>query len=154
VAAAQADVLVMVLDGVEAPVLGAQQIPVVVLSEQPRREWLSSGTGLLGVLPQNVTPAELAAAVHAVLAGLMVWHPGSVAEETVISPSVEEILTPRELEVLGRLADGSPNKIIAHEMGISEHTVKFHVAQILSKLQAGSRTEAVTAGLRLGIVQL
>ena len=64
------------------------------------------------------------------------------------------ILTPREIEVLSRLAEGSPNKIIAHELGISEHTAKFHVAQILSKLQAGSRTEAVTAGLRMGIVHL
>jgi two-component system, NarL family, response regulator YdfI len=148
----QADALVAVHDSAEAPSLGDQQLPTVLLADQPKRDWLSAETGILGALPQNATAVELSAAVHAVVAGLMVWHPSGAPEPA--SATVEDILTPRELEVLGRLAEGSPNKIIAHEMGISEHTVKFHVAQILSKLQAGSRTEAVTAGLRLGIVQL
>jgi DNA-binding NarL/FixJ family response regulator len=67
-------------------------------------------------------------------------------------PSVA--LTPREIEVLRLLADGMSNKIIAHQLGISDHTVKFHVTSILTKLNAGSRTEAVTLGVRMGLVYL
>ena len=63
-------------------------------------------------------------------------------------------LTPRELEVLRLMADGASNKIIAHRLGISDHTVKFHVASILSKLNAGTRTEAVMLGVRQGLVYL
>ncbi len=63
-------------------------------------------------------------------------------------------LTPRELEVLGALADGASNKMIARRLGISFHTVKFHVAAILDKLDADSRTEAVAAAARSGLVML
>ena len=61
-------------------------------------------------------------------------------------------LTPRELEVLRMMAEGAANKTIAWKLGISEHTVKFHVASILGKLEAGTRTEAVTIGIRKGLV--
>ena len=61
-------------------------------------------------------------------------------------------LTARETEVLGMLADGLGNKIIAARLGISAHTAKFHVASIMAKLGAGSRTEAVTIGMRRGLV--
>jgi DNA-binding NarL/FixJ family response regulator len=63
-------------------------------------------------------------------------------------------LTPREIEVLRLLAGGASNKIIAHRLGISDHTVKFHVTSILSKMNAGTRTEAVTLGVRMGLVYL
>jgi NarL family two-component system response regulator YdfI len=63
-------------------------------------------------------------------------------------------LTPREIEVLRLLADGASNKIIAHRLGISDHTVKFHVTSILSKMNASTRTEAVTLGVRMGLVYL
>ena len=63
-------------------------------------------------------------------------------------------LTPREIEVLRMMADGASNKIIAHKLGISDHTVKFHVTSILSKLNAGSSTEAVMLGVRKGLVYL
>jgi len=56
--------------------------------------------------------------------------------------------------VLGLLADGASIKVIAHKLSISEHTVKFHVTSILSKLNAGTRTEAVTLGVRMGLVYL
>jgi DNA-binding CsgD family transcriptional regulator len=61
-------------------------------------------------------------------------------------------LTARELDVLRLVAEGDANKEIAWKLGISEHTAKFHVASILGKLNAGSRTEAVTIGIRRGLV--
>ena len=63
-------------------------------------------------------------------------------------------LTPREVEVLGELARGVPNKTIAGRLAISEHTVKFHIASIFAKLGVASRTEAVTQGVRLGLIML
>jgi len=65
-----------------------------------------------------------------------------------------EPLTPRESEVLQMLASGLGNKEIAAKLGISDHTVKFHVASILGKLGASSRTEAVSLGIRGGLVLL
>ena len=62
--------------------------------------------------------------------------------------------TTREIEVLNQLAAGLSNKAIASDLGISEHTVKFHISAILSKLGAASRTEAVTVGIRAGLVML
>jgi len=66
----------------------------------------------------------------------------------------DQPLTGREIEVLGMMADGLGNKIIAARLGISTHTAKFHVASILDKLGAGSRTEAVAIGLRRGLVAI
>ena len=63
-------------------------------------------------------------------------------------------LTPRELEVLAAMADGVSNKAIARRLGISFHTAKFHVAAILAKLDADSRTEAVARAAHLGLVML
>ena len=65
-----------------------------------------------------------------------------------------EALTPRELEVLRLLAAGLGNKGIAARLEISEHTVKFHVASILGKLGVSSRTEAVTVGIRRGLIMI
>ena len=70
------------------------------------------------------------------------------------SQELAEDLTPREHEVLQLLAEGLPNKAIARKLGISEHTVKFHINAILGKLGAGSRTEAVVLATRLGLVLL
>ena len=63
-------------------------------------------------------------------------------------------LTPRELDVLAAMADGASNKAIAHRLGVSFHTAKFHVAGILAKLDADSRTEAVAKAAQLGLVML
>ena len=71
----------------------------------------------------------------------------------VAEPGTEP-LTPREVEVLRMLAEGDANKAIAWKLGISEHTVKFHVSSIMSKLGAASRTEAVATGIRQGLVML
>ena len=66
----------------------------------------------------------------------------------------EEPLTPREIEVLELLAEGLPNKTIAARLGISDQTVKFHVAAICGKLGAANRTEAVRRAIRRGLVSL
>jgi len=63
-------------------------------------------------------------------------------------------LTPRELQVLTLLAEGASNKSIARRLGISVHTVKFHVASLLDKFEAIGRTDAVTQAVRLGVIQL
>jgi DNA-binding NarL/FixJ family response regulator len=69
-------------------------------------------------------------------------------------PPQLEPLSAREIEVLRLMAEGSSNKTIAWKLNISEHTVKFHVNSILSKMHAGSRTEAVMLGLRRGMIPL
>jgi DNA-binding CsgD family transcriptional regulator len=66
----------------------------------------------------------------------------------------KHILTPRELEVLALLAEGASNKLIARRLGISDHTVKFHVSAITKKLDAVGRTDAVAQATRLGIIHL
>ena len=68
--------------------------------------------------------------------------------------TVMEALTPRELEVLARLAEGLPNKAIAGALGISDQTVKFHVAAIIGKLGATNRTDAVRRAIRRGLVAI
>jgi DNA-binding NarL/FixJ family response regulator len=70
-----------------------------------------------------------------------------------IAPALDD-LTPRELEVLRMLAEGLGNREMASRLGISDHTVKFHISSILDKLGASSRTEAVTMGIRMGIILL
>lgn len=74
---------------------------------------------------------------------------GSARDQTDVEP-----LTPRETEVIERLAEGLPNKAIADQLGISDQTVKFHVASITGKLGASNRTEAVRIGIRRGIITI
>ena len=69
-------------------------------------------------------------------------------------PGPASLLTPREQDVLLLLAEGLPNKGVASRLGVSEHTVKFHVNSIMGKLNAQSRTEAVTLATRLGLLPL
>jgi DNA-binding NarL/FixJ family response regulator len=115
-----------------------------------------------GWVSRDVTGPELATAIRAVAAGLLVIDPSFASdlfEEAqsrvpVESTDLETQLTARELDVLRWLAAGLPNKAIALELGISEHTVKFHVGSVLSKLDARSRTEAVTTAARRGLLAL
>ena len=101
----------------------------------------------------------LQAALTAVTHGMVVLDPqfSSAVPYTAArqsSAATVETLTRRELEVLRLLAEGSPNKAVAYRLDISEHTVKFHVNSILTKLSAQSRTEAVTTATRLGLILL
>jgi DNA-binding NarL/FixJ family response regulator len=105
------------------------------------------------VLSRESSAAQIAQAVRAVNAGLLVFdatfmpRPGAGGDIAVD-------LTPREIQVLRLLAEGLVNREIAERLNISEHTIKFHIGSILGKLQASSRTEAVTRGLRAGLIEL
>jgi two-component system, NarL family, response regulator YdfI len=118
--------------------------------------------GIRAVLPRNMSPVGIVAAVEAVGVGLTVLLPEgldnllreSTASHRAVSPPLVEALTPREIEVLGMMVEGWGNKEISSRLGISEHTVKFHVASIMGKLNASSRTEAVTSGIRHGLIML
>jgi DNA-binding NarL/FixJ family response regulator len=116
-----------------------------------------------GLLLREREPSNIAAALHAVAHGLIVIDPLLAAnviampsapppEPNTLHPITE--LTPREREVLQLLAQGLPNKTIAQRLDISDHTVKFHVNAIMTKLGAQSRTEAVVRATRLGLIIL
>ena len=130
--------------------------PLVMIGADPAAD----GPGLSGApvayLPGDVDAAALAAAVHAAAAGLIVLDPSVVGATGVHAHARTsenaETLTAREREVLLLVAEGLPNKAIARELGISEHTAKFHVGSLLGKLGAASRTEAVTLATRRGIL--
>ena len=91
--------------------------------------------------------------------GLRLAQPGEAADAALVSlraaPAEQDApLTPREVEVLNHLAEGASNKTIARRLGISVHTVKFHVASLLDKLDATGRTDAVAHAARIGVIQL
>ncbi len=132
-------------------------LPTVAIVDDPQDAWSRatfdderSGFALLG---NDASPGEIVAAIVAVAAGLVAVQPRTLARDDA-PRGVTERLTPRERDVLGELARGVPNKTIAADLGISEHTVKFHVASIFAKLGAASRTEAVAQGVRHGLIML
>lgn len=129
--------------------------PAVVLltDHSPTREiWHSR---VRAVLPRDAPAAQIIAAIHAAANGLIVLPiDDAPAALPIPAEQLGEPLTPRELEVLDMLAEGLSNKLIAHKLSISEHTAKFHVNSILAKLNAGTRTEAVMRGVRLGLVKI
>ena len=120
--------------------------------------------GARAILPRSAERNEIVSAIEAVANGLAVLprellltllNEASAADELPDgNEAVRARLTPRELEVLAAMADGASNKAIARQMGISFHTAKFHVAAILTKLNADSRTEAVMRAAQLGLVML
>lgn len=135
------DVLLVELEGGE--VLGRFEGLVLVLSDRAPEPL--EAASVRGWLPRDLDEEDVLVALEAVARGLVVGFPGQPAE----SPP---ILTGRELEVLRLIADGLANKEISARLGISEHTVKFHLGSIFMKLDANSRTEAVTAGIRRGLI--
>lgn len=107
-----------------------------------------------GILPTDASPEELLAAVHALAEGLIVGTRSLLLPDDSSASLERGPLTERESEVLNLLSKGLANKQIAAALGISEHTVKFHVSSIYGKLNATNRTEAVRAGLRGGWIAL
>jgi NarL family two-component system response regulator YdfI len=132
---------------------------IMVLAPDLQSLWTGDAlrSGIRAVLPGDLGPREILAAVEAVAAGLVVLHPQDIpalVAERPLPAAPMQTLTPREVQVLAMLAEGHGNKTIAWKLGISEHTAKFHVASILSKLNAGTRTEAVTLGIRRGLIMV
>ena len=138
--------------------LGEDAPPVIALVEDGTRGGEVIAAGARGVLGRDVDADSLEAALVAVSRGLVVTDPALVPAQGPYSgpppdPPIAD-LTPRERDVLHLLAEGMPNKSVAVALGVSEHTVKFHVNAILSKLGAQSRTEAVTKAARFGLLLL
>lgn len=127
---------------------------ILLLSDDPLnvRE-LRRSSRAWGVLPTDASADELSAAVHALSQGLVVGT-STLLFESESGPLAQGPLTERESEVLGLLSRGLANKQIAVMLGISEHTVKFHVSSIYTKLNVTNRTEAVREGLRGGWIVL
>jgi NarL family two-component system response regulator YdfI len=155
------DVLVAALpvDGLPAAVPNGAPA-IVLLTSEGQPEWTAEAlrSGVRALLPRDASAAAILAAVEAAANGLAVIDPQEL-EELLGSPVPVDAadtggapLTPRETEVLRMMADGAANKEIAWKLAISEHTVKFHVASVMGKLNASSRTEAVTRGLRRGLI--
>jgi two-component system, NarL family, response regulator YdfI len=137
--------------------------PLVVMMDSLNRGELIQALdgGVSALLQRDARPAEIFAAIEAAAAGLIALGSEqidlllpAIRSETAEEPALIEALSPRELEVLGLMSRGLPNKNIADRLAISEHTVKFHVSSILSKLGAASRTEAVARGLKNGLLIL
>jgi NarL family two-component system response regulator YdfI len=114
------------------------------------------------ILPRDAKAEEIFAAIEACVAGLIVIHPDLVdalldptdAEKQSGLTASDQILSPREIEVVRMIADGLGNKEIASKLGISDQTVKFHISTIFAKLGAANRAEAVTLGIRLGLIMV
>ena len=152
------DVLVADVAEPEA-LLAAIELPAVLLVDRAGLPARDGGTAARGYLRREASAEAVAAAVRAVAAGMLVVDPQLATAALPLGlPTTEQApsapLTEREQEVLSLVAVGLPNKGIALELGISEHTVKFHVGSILGKLDAASRTEAVMAAARRGLLAL
>lgn len=168
----QPDVVLAEIAGVDKPlpeeILNlSEEAPVGIIllvdDQHPEGDLDALRNGIRAVLPRNTTQSAIIAAVETVAVGLTVLPPEGLdrllkeiaaRQRTLSAAPLIEPLTPREIEVLGMMVEGWGNKEISVRLGISEHTVKFHVASIMGKLNAESRTEAVTAGIRHGLIML
>lgn len=147
---------VVIAEDEPPPGLADAAAAVIVLSDDPQWTAEALSSGVRAVLPRELSAAEMLAAVEAAAAGLVVMYPRDLEAILPVAHPARKIeaLSPREIEVLGMMAEGISNKEIAARMGISEHTVKFHVASIMGKLHAGTRTEAVMLGVRMGLIMV
>jgi DNA-binding NarL/FixJ family response regulator len=112
--------------------------------------------GARGCLPKTASGAELLEAVENAIQGEPVLHPSTTATllQQLRGDGPAVALSPREGEVLRQVAAGQTNKAIALKLGISEHTVKFHLGSAMTKLGAASRAEAVASAIRRGLISV
>jgi DNA-binding NarL/FixJ family response regulator len=155
----------LLLDEVGRAITNDARIALVVLNnddERPLAILRNLNLRGWGLVPVGTTSAELQAAVLAVAQGFVVLpvafsehfsEPSQVAGRLNLS-TPNEALSNREREVLELVSQGLSNKLIARRLQISEHTVKFHIASISNKLGASSRTDAVSRGVRRGLITL
>ena len=165
--AARADVAVLDDSPDDRPavldLLADAGVGLVLLAERGDEYGTLARAGLPGwaYLLKDADGTQIAGAVRAASSGLAALEPGLLVPQAAPllarrddADEGGEALSAREREVLQLMAQGLPNKVIAARLGISLHTVKFHVAAILAALGVGSRTEAVTLGARRGLVIL
>jgi two-component system, NarL family, response regulator YdfI len=142
--------------------LSPSGLPIVVLVDEPTSDWTAHAlrSGVKAILPRDSELDEILPAIQAAYAGLVLLDPevtqnlaARIRPMNGLTVAADD-LTPREIEVLRMLAEGFGNRAMASRLGISDHTVKFHVSSILEKLGAASRTEAVTLGIRMGLIFL
>jgi two-component system, NarL family, response regulator YdfI len=135
---------------------------VVALIDEPEANWTSRAlrAEVRALLAREASREEIHSAIKAASNGMVLLDP-EIAKDLLAGnrqsgadPTLEtfEELTPREIEVLRMMAEGLGNKEIAARLGISDHTVKFHISSILAKTGASTRTEAVTLGIRMGLI--
>lgn len=138
-------------------------VPAVTLIDEPSADWTAHAlrSGVRAILPRDSGLEEILAGVQAAHSGLVLLDPGVTLNLASRIPTQAgqpaagfDDLTAREIEVLRMLAEGLGNREMASRLSISDHTVKFHISSILDKLGAATRTEAVTMGIRMGIILL
>jgi DNA-binding NarL/FixJ family response regulator len=136
----------------------APEAAILALSESNSdvRVLAALQAGARGCLPKTANGAELLEAARGVVAGEAILNPAATTAllEQLRGDTTRESLTPRESEVLRYVAAGQTNKAIALKLGISEHTVKFHLSSAMSKLGAASRAEAVATAIRRGLISV
>ena len=137
----------------------------VALADEPEPAWVRSAlrASLNAIIARDAAREDIQLALQAAEAGLVLLHPSSVQglvqqralqEPDNAAGEFTEELTARESEVLRLVSMGLGNKEVAGRLAISEHTVKFHISSILGKLHAGTRTEAVSLGIRRGLIPI
>jgi two-component system, NarL family, response regulator YdfI len=167
---AAADVIIIDVDSLlvaSATVRLTQRLPdhvgVMALADNPEKSWVRQAirAGVNAILSREIASDELQLGIEAAEAGLVLLHPTSAyelpygnAESHRILNGSPERLTSREQEVLRLVSGGLGNKEIGERLHISEHTVKFHISSVLGKLGAASRTEAVSQGIRWGLIPI
>ena len=134
-------------------------LPIIWLGEPSIAHRLATADRCGGILPPHATVEQIERTLQAASLGLTVVHPdySHVVDQTEDDVddsdlSTAPILSPREQEVLSQVANGLPNKAIARKLGITDHTVKFHIGSVLTKLEASSRSEAVAIAARQGLL--
>jgi len=159
------DVVVIESDSInDLPPTPVSEAAIVLLTKASDGRSVSRllRSGVRAILPRASESDELLSAIYAAYDGLVLLST-PIAENLAaiygdFLPEAEEDLseeiTARETDVLRMLAQGRVNKDIAARLGISEHTVKFHISSILAKLGASTRTEAVTVGIRRGLIPI
>jgi DNA-binding NarL/FixJ family response regulator len=151
------DLQMPIMDGLEAitrirATAPAARIIVLTTYEGDIQAVQALKAGASSYLLKSTLRRELLDAIRIIHSGRR-YLPASVAQEIAIH-SAEDSLTPRELGVLRLVAEGKANKVIAWELSISDDTVKAHLRSIFAKLDVNDRTQAVTAALRRGAIQL
>lgn len=155
------DLLMPVMDGITAITAIRQELPeteVIALTSVLEDASVVGAVraGAIGYLLKDTEADELRRAIKAAAAGQVQLSPKAATRllREIRVPESPEILTERETEVLKALAQGQSNKEIAHQLVISEKTVKTHITHILNKLQVSSRTQAALYAIRIGLVSL